>query len=52
MSNIFTSIIQALNTISVRGEHDINTMQYVIKALHQIERAANEPDQEEVSENS
>ena len=46
MNNIFTQLITMLNTISVRGEQDINTMKYALDVLHQIERASNEQNQE------
>ena len=44
-NNIFTTLIQLLCSISVRGEQDINTMKYVLDLLHQIEKASNEPDE-------
>ena len=45
MNNIFTSIINTLATIPVSGEENIAKMYGLFTLLHQMEKAANEPDE-------
>lgn len=47
MNNIFTSIINTLATIPVSGEENIAKMYGLFTLLHQMEKAANEPDEVE-----
>ena len=51
MNNIFTVLINLLESVHVRGQADINTMGQVFSILHRMESAANEPEQPEVNDN-
>lgn len=46
-SNVFTILINMLNQVSVRGEDDARRMSGIFQILHEMERAANKPDEEE-----
>ena len=50
MPNAFTILINMLNQVSVRGEEDTRRMAGVFQILHEMERAANKPDETEANE--
>lgn len=47
MTNIFTTIIQTLDTIPITGEDNINKMAGVFSVLRKMEAAADAPEKEE-----
>ena len=44
MNNIFSVLINILNTVSVSGEESMAKMTRVFQILHQMEAASNKPD--------
>ena len=49
MSNVFSILINTLDTIPVTGEQNLRKMLGVLSTLHQMEAAVNKPDEEEVN---
>lgn len=49
-SNVFTILINMLNQVSVRGEEDARRMSGIFQILHEMERAANKPKEEETED--